>query len=124
MIKSKTLLMTGATLILLGILFGAFGAHGLKTILDETKMNTFQTGVNYQFYHGFGLLFLGLLKLLKPELKLNAPAMLMFAGIILFCLNCYLYALSGVKIFAAAVPVGGVSFILAWVSLVAILRRI
>jgi uncharacterized membrane protein YgdD (TMEM256/DUF423 family) len=112
--QSKTMLMLGASLVFFGIILGAFGAHGLKAVLDESKMNTFKTGVDYQLYHGFGLLILGIVSLLRPEIKLNLPAKFMLAGVILFSMNCYLYALSGVKFFAMIVPFGGVSFIIAW----------
>lgn len=111
---AKTMLMLGASLVFFGIILGAFGAHGLKAVLDESKMNTFKTGVDYQLYHGFGLLILGIVSLLRPEIKLNLPAKFMLAGVILFSMNCYLYALSGVKFFAMIVPFGGVSFIIAW----------
>jgi uncharacterized membrane protein YgdD (TMEM256/DUF423 family) len=111
---AKTMLMLGASLVFFGIILGAFGAHGLKAVLDESKMNTFKTGVDYQLYHGFGLLILGIVSLLRSEIKLNLPAKFMLAGVILFSMNCYLYALSGVKFFAMIVPFGGVSFIIAW----------
>ena len=113
-IQPKTMLKMGAVFLFFGIILGAFGAHGLKSILDEAKMNTFKTGVDYQLYHGFGLLILGLVSLVRSELNLNASAKFMLAGVVLFSMNCYLYALSGMKFFAMIVPLGGLSFIIAW----------
>ncbi|MFZ4715702.1 MAG: DUF423 domain-containing protein [Bacteriovoracaceae bacterium] len=123
-LSPRTILIFGVGLIFFAIVLGAFGAHGLKAMLDETKMNTFKTGVEYQYYHGFGLLFLGLLKINWPELRVNKVFAFMLVGVIFFCSNCYLYALTGVKIFGILVPIGGVSFLIAWFLLFMGLKRI
>ena len=38
----------------------------------------------------------------------------MLLGIFLFSVHCYVYALTANKFFVAPVPVGGLSFIIAW----------
>jgi uncharacterized membrane protein YgdD (TMEM256/DUF423 family) len=58
---SKKILIAGSTFLFLAVLLGAFGAHGLKKILDVQALETFRTGVTYQFYHGFGLICLALI---------------------------------------------------------------
>ncbi len=40
-------LLIGALLALLGVMLGAFGAHGLKNILDASALATFEVGVRY-----------------------------------------------------------------------------
>ena len=45
----------------LSVLFGAFGAHELKTRLTPEMMQVYQIGVQYQFYHSLGLLFAGII---------------------------------------------------------------
>jgi uncharacterized membrane protein YgdD (TMEM256/DUF423 family) len=47
----KKLLITGVTFGLLAIVLGAFGAHALKELLNDSQLNTFETGVKYQMYH-------------------------------------------------------------------------
>ena len=45
--------------ILLGgvaVLLGAFGAHGLRNALNESRLEAFKTGVFYQFIHVFALI--------------------------------------------------------------------
>jgi len=123
--KSIKTLLLGSVVLLLAVLLGAFGAHGLKKILDPKYMATFQTGISYQYYHGFALLFLGLLGLHTPAsaargLKKAKVAFLL--GILFFSGNCYLYALTKLQIFALLVPLGGISFILGWIYLYLSLR--
>ena len=56
---NKKLLVTGAILGILGIILGAFAAHGLEKLVDSDAIKTFETGVRYQIYHAFFLLILG-----------------------------------------------------------------
>jgi uncharacterized membrane protein YgdD (TMEM256/DUF423 family) len=53
---NKTYLITATLLGALAVALGAFGAHGLKRIVDAESVSTFQTGVQYQVYHTFALL--------------------------------------------------------------------
>lgn len=92
---------------------GAFGAHGLEKMLTVKALATFKTGITYQFYHGFALLLVGMLQL-QLGIDLSKIAYLFFAGIILFCFNCYLYSMTQIKMIALIIPFGGVSFLLGW----------
>ena len=115
--SSKKALTTGALLLGLAVLIGAFGAHGLKNIVSPEKLVTFETGVRYHFYHAFGLIFLGLIKQNFQILKLEVSFYSFLVGILLFSFNCYFYALSDIKTFAMIVPLGGVLFALGWFNL-------
>jgi len=112
--KTKHWLSLSFFLLALGVLIGAFGAHGLKQVATPKALETFETGVRYHFYHAFGLLSLSLLSLMKPELKLSLSKWFLLAGIILFSFNCYLYAVTEIKAFALIVPLGGLSFVVGW----------
>lgn len=117
--ESKTILVTGSALLALAVIIGAFGAHGLKSMvgIGPDLLNTFETGVRYHFYHAFGIMILGALSIAIPELKLKMSFLSFIVGIILFSFNCYFYVISGIKIFAMIVPVGGLLFIIGWLSL-------
>jgi len=110
---NRVMLALSAVLLMLAVLIGAFGAHGLEKILVAKSMKTYQTGVTYHFYHAFGLM---LVTLVSHQLKLNLKIVqwTLIIGILLFSFNCYIYALSNVKTFAMIVPLGGISFIVAW----------
>lgn len=110
-------IIVGALLLGLAVCIGAFGAHGLKPIVTDQGMKTFQTGVSYHYYHGFGLLLLGLLKNQYPELKEKFVFYAFIVGITLFSFNCYFYAIFNIKTFAMIIPIGGVFFILGWFTL-------
>ena len=59
---AKKSLVLGTAMLALAVLIGAFGAHGLKNIVAADKLVTFETGVRYHFYHGFGLVLLGIIQ--------------------------------------------------------------
>jgi uncharacterized membrane protein YgdD (TMEM256/DUF423 family) len=114
--KAHRVIVLAASSLALAVLFGAFGAHGLEGKVSAKALATFETGNRYHFYHSFGLFLIGLLSLFSKQV-FKWPVYLMGAGILLFSVNCYLYALTGIKTFAMIVPIGGVSFVIAWVSL-------
>ena len=119
MSQNKNSLLLNASLVLfLAVALGAFGAHGLEKTLSEKALKTFHTGVRYQFYHGFALLFLGLAFETFKEAKLKNIGNFFLLGIFLFSVNCYLYAVTGVKAFALIVPFGGLSFLAGWALLI------
>lgn len=113
--KAKNIITLGAVLCALAVLIGAFGAHGLKNLVTPEKLVTFETGVRYHFYHGLGLVLLGLFGKLYPLVKINVSACAFLVGILLFSFNCYFYVLSDLKVFAMIVPLGGLSFLLGWI---------
>ncbi len=121
---ARRFLLSGALLLALAVLIGAFGAHGLKALVTADKLATFETGVRYHFYHAFGILFLGLLQQQLPSFRPSLPYLGFLAGILLFSGNCYLYVVTGIRAFALVVPVGGVLFVASWVGLVVMLLKL
>jgi uncharacterized membrane protein YgdD (TMEM256/DUF423 family) len=112
---SRKGLLIGLALLALAVLIGAFGAHGLRSIVTEERLATFETGVRYHFYHGFGILMAAFFQQLFPQAKMSMVINCFLVGILLFSFDCYFYVLSGVKVFAMIVPVGGVLFVLGWI---------
>ncbi len=99
-----------------GVGLGAFGAHGLKNVLSPELLTVYQTGVTYQMWHALGLMGISLVHQQSPESKLiNWAGWLMFIGIILFSGSLYLLAILDLKWIGIITPIGGVSFIMAWV---------
>jgi len=111
---SKRALILGTLMLALAVVFGAFGAHGLKATVSAEQLMVFETGVRYQFYHGFGLIMAAICAAVFPGLKLNVTVAAFMAGIFIFSFNLYLYVLTDIKVFAMIVPVGGLMFILGW----------
>jgi uncharacterized membrane protein YgdD (TMEM256/DUF423 family) len=110
-------LIFGFLFLALGVLFGAFGAHVLKNLVEASKLITFETGIRYHFYHALGLVLVGIIQQIFQNLKLHLSMYFFVIGTILFSFNCYLYVLSGIKIFAMIVPLGGILLTLGWIIL-------
>lgn len=110
--QQKSLINIALFLLGLAVLIGAFGAHGLKNMVEEKYLQTFQTGVTYHFYHALGILSLTLFDRERAIFK-KAPYLLLI-GLLIFSFNCYLYALTQNKFFAMIVPIGGVFMVIGW----------
>jgi uncharacterized membrane protein YgdD (TMEM256/DUF423 family) len=119
----KNILVLSSFLLMLAVLLGAFGAHGLEKSLNAKSLKTFEVGVRYQFYHGLALLLVATLHTRLVQIKPKWTYRLFIIGILLFSFNCYLYAVTQIKVFAYIVPLGGVSFILGWLFLFLTLRK-
>ena len=112
-------LFLGTTFALLGVVFGAFGAHLLKTMITPELLAVYQTGVTYQMWHAFGLIAIALMQQYDSEsLLLKWAGSLMFLGIVLFSGSLYLLAVLDVPELGKITPIGGVSFLISWSLLV------
>ena len=97
----------------LGVLLGAFGAHGLKTVVtDPHLLEVWDTGARYHLLHA-----LALCAVAAHPARPRAAGVLFVVGIALFSGSLYAVALSGVGLFGAITPFGGVAFIGGWVAL-------
>ena len=119
----KGFLRAGAFLAMLGIGLGAFGAHGLKKIVDADSVAVFDTGVRYQVYHSIALLLTGILFGSFQTQRLVWAGRFFIAGIILFSGSLYLLTffkalgivgLSGLGILT---PIGGLGFLAGWLMM-------
>jgi uncharacterized membrane protein YgdD (TMEM256/DUF423 family) len=102
----------GAILAALAVMLGAFGAHGLKSILDSGQMAVYQTAVQYHFYHALGLILIGVSGL-KSTMAMWSGC-IMFLGILLFAGSLYLMTFTGMRWLGMITPIGGTAFIIAW----------
>ena len=116
--NARIAICSAAVLLFAAVALGAFGAHALKAKLSPELMVTYQTAVQYHFWHALGLLAVGMLLLHRPDSgALAAAAWLLAAGLILFCGSLYALALSGVRGWGAVAPIGGAAFLAAWATL-------
>ena len=97
---------------------GAFGAHALRESLEPRLLETFQTGVSYQMSHSLALLLVAvLMNQWGRSIALDVSVYAFLAGILLFSGSLYGLALTDIKWFGPVTPIGGVCFIIGWLSL-------
>ncbi len=104
----------GAIVMLLGAMLGAFGAHGLKRILMPEILGIYQTGVLYHLIHGLAILVVAALLSNAAPARADLINGTFLAGIIFFSGSLYLLAITGIRMFGAITPIGGVLFLVGW----------
>ena len=111
----------GAILLGIAIILGALGAHSLKKIVLESQLNSFETGVRYQIYGGFSILFFSIIEqITKKSLKVIVLTNLI--GVCIFSFSIYLLTLKDLlelpdnlpKILGPITPIGGLLQIFSW----------
>ena len=110
---------TGSALLAAAVMLGAFGAHGLRGRLDAYSMGIYERAVFYHFVHAIGLLVVPLMSragALAPTTASWVCALLL-CGILIFSGSLYALAITGIRVLGAITPIGGVSFIAAWLLL-------
>jgi len=114
----RTFLLIGAVLGFLGVAFGAFGAHGLRSRLSADMLAVFETAVRYQMYHVFAILIVAAaIGHLGNARMLVIAGWCFTAGILLFSGSLYALALTGTGALGAITPFGGLLFLAGWASL-------
>lgn len=107
----------------LAVVFGAFGAHSLKKIIQPGDLSTFQTAVQYQMYHSLALLATGILYEKFRNRWIQWAGVCFIIGTLLFSGSLYLLTLlkanaavgsNGIGIIT---PFGGLFFIMGWIFL-------
>lgn len=112
-------MISGAVLMMLGVILGALGAHALeKTGLSADSLESYETAVRYQIYHGLALLILGQSKYLSKTL-----IWLFIIGVLMFSVSIYLLVTDELfnadfSFLGPITPIGGVLLILGWCLLI------
>lgn len=113
----KLWLAWGAVYGLLGVVFGAFGAHALRARLSPDMLRVWETAVQYQFWHALAMLAVGMLAMRFAGGWLTASGACFAIGILVFSGSLYALALTGVRVLGAITPLGGLLMIAGWVCL-------
>ena len=97
----------------LAVALGAFGAHGLKTRIDDPHLlEVWDTGARYHLIHAVAMLAIAD----RPGVPV-LTSRLWLAGIALFSGSLYTMALTDLRWLGAVTPLGGVCFIAGWLLL-------
>ena len=116
--RTQLIIAIAAILGLISVIAGAAGTHALHDALDAGALRTFETAARFQMYHALALLAVGILAMRWQTRILIVSAVLFTLGILLFSGSLYILALTGIGIFGAIAPIGGISLMAAWTSLI------
>ena len=115
---ARQCLVAGSVLLLLAVALGAFGAHGLEGRVPAQRLVSYRTGVLYHFLHALGLVLVGVIaQVTRESSALRWSARLMLAGIVVFAGSLYLMTVGAPRWLGAVTPIGGLSFMAAWLML-------
>jgi uncharacterized membrane protein YgdD (TMEM256/DUF423 family) len=112
-----TWIAVGSVMAGLGVAFGAFGAHALRTRLDAEDLAIFEIGVRYQMYHALAIIACGLVALRIDNAAVKAAAICFIAGVVIFSGSLYGLTLSGQRWLGMVTPIGGFALLAGWASL-------
>ncbi len=117
--NSRPLLVLAATLGALAVIMGAFGAHGLASILAEepTRAEWWRTAAHYHLTHALAIGVVAAIATHRPSRGWTIAASCFAAGIAIFSGSLYAMALGGPRFLGAITPIGGALLIAGWVAL-------
>jgi uncharacterized membrane protein YgdD (TMEM256/DUF423 family) len=113
----KWLLLLSASLGFISVAAGAFGSHALKSHLAPEKLAVFEVAARYQMYHALAMGLALFASTLLPGAFAPLSGWLFFAGTLIFSGSLYLFVFTGMRIFGAITPIGGLLLLLAWLCL-------
>ena len=124
---NKKIVLTAAVLLIVAIILGAFGAHGLKDSVSPERLFTFEVGVRYQIYIGLAMLILGLNEE-KVGFSLKPTFLFLLIGILFFSVSIYFLAIqellgASLKFLGPITPLGGLLMIIGLLVFVIKLMR-
>ncbi len=117
---NRTLTMLTGVLGFTGVALGAFGAHGIKKLVEglpdgAQRLAWWDTGAKYHLVHALAV---GLCAVLATQVKDSAApvyaAWCFTAGTVLFAGSLYVMTVTGVRALGAVTPFGGVAFLVGW----------
>lgn len=109
--------------LLVATVLGAFGTHALKPVLPPARFDSFESGVNYQFFQTLGLFGILLVRSRGDGLLLRWSSRFIVIGLVLFCGSIYALTFGAPRLFGMVAPFGGASFMIAWLLFAVGLRR-
>ncbi len=113
----KIFFIIGAVSAAISVALGAFGAHGLRERLTPQLLEIFETGVRYEIYHAFAILFVAFALTRWQSNLIPLAGWAFVLGTLIFSGSLYLLALTDTRWLGAITPLGGVAFIAGWILL-------
>lgn len=116
--SATRLVAAGALIAGLAVAGGAFGAHGLRSLVTPERLATWATGAHYALAHGLATVLAGLLASAGVR-RATLAGGLFVAGTVLFSGSLAALVLLDAPALGAVTPIGGVAFLAGWAVLAA-----
>lgn len=114
--ESRLLLCVAGLMLLDATIGGAVASHVL-TNLDENARRSFETAVNFEFFHALGLIGVVLVaERVGANAWLRVAAWLLVAGVVVFCGSIAAVTFGAPRGVLALAPYGGVALMAAWLA--------
>jgi len=121
----KFFFIFGASLAGVAVAAGAFGAHGLESMVTPDRIAIWEKAARYQMYHALTLILMSWAHThwWNRSNTLRAASWFFVLGIILFSGRLYYLVANGELAYKGVnlgllTPLGGVFFILGWLALI------
>ncbi len=101
----------GALLCAVAVAAGAFGAHGLESLLDARGLELWETAARYLMYAGLGLMVVEVSGRRDAVSGGRLGYRLLLVGALVFSATLFALALGGPRWLGAVTPLGGASMI-------------
>jgi uncharacterized membrane protein YgdD (TMEM256/DUF423 family) len=111
----RKFLLIASFMMVINILIGAFGAHGLKPYLDDYGTIIYNKAVDYSFYNTLGLFAISFITTQIKDIKQIAIGYyFLFIGTLIFSFSLYILSLTKIFWLGAITPIGGTLMIIGW----------
>lgn len=112
------LVVIGSLVLFAATALGAYGTHGVQGVVDVARWSAYEVAVDYQFYHGLGIIAAGILADRFPRSRLIAwSGWFLLAGVIGFSGSIYATTFGAPEAVGALAPVGGLAMMAGWMLL-------
>lgn len=113
-----TLIATGCLVLFAATALGAYGTHGVQGVVDAARWSAYEVAVDYQFYHGLGIVAAGILADRFPGSRLIAwSGWVLLAGVIGFSGSIYATTFGAPAAIGTLAPLGGLTMMAGWLLL-------
>lgn len=112
------LIAAGCLVLFAATALGAYGTHGVQGVVDAARWSAYEVAVDYQFYHGLGIIVAGILAERYPDSRLVAwSGWILLIGVTAFSGSIYATTFGAPEAVGALAPVGGLTMMAGWLLL-------
>lgn len=112
---SRVFIGIGGVSLAVTFMLSAYGFHGLEGVLTPEKMKSWNWANQLQAYNSLGLVLLGILAARVPSKLFTLAGAIIVFGLFVFSGSIYLECLGAPPAIGQVAPMGGTSFMLAWI---------